>query len=187
MAPACNVVVLISGSGSNLQALIDSCAAGDSPARIRAVSEIVSAEEVKGAIQSVVRVTVEIEGSDKPACVVDTLALEQTARAREELNALYVALTRTRQTLVLSSVEPHREREGSWWKRLEALSSACTLPEPGAAAALPGEAVEQGAEPKEVLLKVLPSLGLQRNVPVAPANSARPAIHLVAKFSLKSL
>lgn len=37
MAPACNVVVLISGSGSNLQALIDSCAAGDSPARIRAV------------------------------------------------------------------------------------------------------------------------------------------------------
>ena len=33
----CNVVVLISGSGSNLQALIDSIAKGDSPARIRAV------------------------------------------------------------------------------------------------------------------------------------------------------
>lgn len=33
----CNVVVLISGSGSNLQALIDSIASGDSPARIRAV------------------------------------------------------------------------------------------------------------------------------------------------------
>lgn len=33
----CNVVVLISGSGSNLQALIDSIATGDSPARIRAV------------------------------------------------------------------------------------------------------------------------------------------------------
>ncbi|VXB81483.1 phosphoribosylglycinamide formyltransferase 1 [Pseudomonas sp. 8AS] len=33
----CNVVVLISGSGSNLQALIDSLAKGDSPARIRAV------------------------------------------------------------------------------------------------------------------------------------------------------
>jgi acyl dehydratase len=35
--------------------------------RIRAVSEIVSVEEIKGAIQSVVRVTIEIEDSDKPA------------------------------------------------------------------------------------------------------------------------
>lgn len=33
----CNVVVLISGSGSNLQALIDSIAQGDNPARIAAV------------------------------------------------------------------------------------------------------------------------------------------------------
>lgn len=42
--------------------------------RIRGVGEIASVEEVKGAIQSVVRVTVEIEGSDKPACVVDTIS-----------------------------------------------------------------------------------------------------------------
>jgi len=42
--------------------------------RIRGVGEIVLVEEVKGAIQSVVRVTVEIEGSDKPACVVDTIS-----------------------------------------------------------------------------------------------------------------
>ena len=42
--------------------------------RIRGVGEIVGAEEIKGAIQSVVRVTVEIEGSDKPACVVDTIS-----------------------------------------------------------------------------------------------------------------
>lgn len=42
--------------------------------RICGVGEIVSIEEVKGAIQSVVRVTVEIEGSDKPACVVDTIS-----------------------------------------------------------------------------------------------------------------
>lgn len=33
----CNVVVLLSGSGSNLQALIDSCQSQDSPVRIRAV------------------------------------------------------------------------------------------------------------------------------------------------------
>lgn len=43
-------------------------------ARIRGSGEIVQVEEVKGAIQSVVRVTVEIEGEDKPACVVDTIS-----------------------------------------------------------------------------------------------------------------
>lgn len=42
--------------------------------RIRGTAVIVSAEEVKGgAIQCVIRVTVEIEGKDKPACVVDTI------------------------------------------------------------------------------------------------------------------
>lgn len=42
--------------------------------RIRGSGEIVSVEEVKGgAIQAVIRVTVEIEGQDKPACVVDTI------------------------------------------------------------------------------------------------------------------
>jgi acyl dehydratase len=42
--------------------------------RIRATGEIVSVEEVKGGVQSVVRVTVEIEGQDKPACVLDTIS-----------------------------------------------------------------------------------------------------------------
>lgn len=42
--------------------------------RIRGMGEIVSVEEVKGAIQSVVRVTIEIEGQDKPACVLDTIS-----------------------------------------------------------------------------------------------------------------
>jgi phosphoribosylglycinamide formyltransferase-1 len=37
MPTTCDVVVLISGSGSNLQALIDSSAGGENPARIRAV------------------------------------------------------------------------------------------------------------------------------------------------------
>ena len=42
--------------------------------RIRGAGEIVKVEEIKGAIQSVVRVTIEIEGSEKPACVVDTIS-----------------------------------------------------------------------------------------------------------------
>lgn len=42
--------------------------------RIRGTGELVSADEMKGGVQSVVRVTVEIEGGDKPACVVDTIS-----------------------------------------------------------------------------------------------------------------
>jgi acyl dehydratase len=43
--------------------------------RIRGTAELVEAEEVKGgAIQAVIRVTVEVEGSDRPACVVDTIS-----------------------------------------------------------------------------------------------------------------
>ncbi|MCL4672685.1 MAG: MaoC family dehydratase [Sphingomonadaceae bacterium] len=43
-------------------------------ARIRGTGEIVSVETIKGAVQSIVRVTVEIDGEDKPACVVDTIS-----------------------------------------------------------------------------------------------------------------
>lgn len=43
--------------------------------RIRGRGELVGAEEVKGgAIQATIRVTVEIEGSDRPALVVDTIS-----------------------------------------------------------------------------------------------------------------
>ncbi|MFK7731875.1 MAG: dehydratase, partial [Pseudomonadales bacterium] len=42
--------------------------------RIQVSVEFVRVEEVKGsAVQAVVRVTVDIEGSDRPACVVDTI------------------------------------------------------------------------------------------------------------------
>jgi acyl dehydratase len=42
--------------------------------KLRGRGELVSVEEVKGGVQSVVRVTVEIEGNDRPACVVDTIS-----------------------------------------------------------------------------------------------------------------
>ncbi|MFT5483861.1 MAG: acyl dehydratase [Halieaceae bacterium] len=42
--------------------------------RIRGGGELISAEEVKGGVQSVVRITIEIEGAEKPACVVDTIS-----------------------------------------------------------------------------------------------------------------
>ncbi len=43
--------------------------------RVRGSAELIKVEEVKnGSIQSTVRVTVEIEGSDRPACVIDTIS-----------------------------------------------------------------------------------------------------------------
>jgi acyl dehydratase len=41
---------------------------------VRGRGEVVSAEEVKGGVQAIIRVTVEIQGSDRPACVVDTIS-----------------------------------------------------------------------------------------------------------------
>ncbi|MDE0911626.1 MAG: MaoC family dehydratase [bacterium] len=44
-------------------------------ARIRGSAELIKVEDVKGnAVQSTVRVTVEIEGSDRPACIIDTIS-----------------------------------------------------------------------------------------------------------------
>ena len=43
-------------------------------ARIRGGGELIKVEDVKGGVQATIRVTVEIEGSDRPACVVDTIS-----------------------------------------------------------------------------------------------------------------
>ena len=43
--------------------------------RVRGRGELIAAEETRdGAVQATVRVTVEIEGKDRPACVVDTIS-----------------------------------------------------------------------------------------------------------------
>ncbi|MDB5984646.1 MAG: acyl dehydratase [Pseudomonas sp.] len=43
-------------------------------ARVRGRAELVAVEEIKGSVQATVRVTVEIEGQERPACVVDTIS-----------------------------------------------------------------------------------------------------------------
>ena len=43
--------------------------------RIRAHGELIEADKRKGGIQAVIRVTVEIENVEKPACVADTISL----------------------------------------------------------------------------------------------------------------
>ena len=43
--------------------------------RLRGKGELISAEKTKdGGVQATIRVTVEIEGSDRPACVADTIS-----------------------------------------------------------------------------------------------------------------
>jgi ATP-dependent helicase/nuclease subunit A len=68
--------------------------------------------------------------SRPPACSAEALEVEKAARQREELNALYVAMTRARRLLVLSSVQPHVPAEGSWWQRLEPFSEALAMLSP---------------------------------------------------------
>src|SRR5512134_2126055 len=50
-------------------------------ARIRGSAELVEAERTKdGAVQAKIRVSVEIEGGDRPGCVVDTISRYYPAR-----------------------------------------------------------------------------------------------------------
>jgi len=42
--------------------------------RIRASAELVAADEVPGGVQTTVLITVELEDSDKPACVIESLS-----------------------------------------------------------------------------------------------------------------
>jgi ATP-dependent helicase/nuclease subunit A len=79
-----------------------------------------------------------------PVCAEGVLLLEQQARALEELNALYVALTRAEERLVFSSFEPHqRGSTTSWFQRLKAL--AIELPAPEASGVMAGESAAEFA------------------------------------------
>lgn len=42
--------------------------------RVRAGAELVAIEEVKGGLQTTIRITIECEGSTKPACVIESLS-----------------------------------------------------------------------------------------------------------------
>jgi len=66
-----------------------------------------------------------------PACAEALLAAEQQARGLEELNALYVALTRAEARIVVSSVQPHqRSSSPSWWQRIEPHAQPLPAPDP---------------------------------------------------------
>jgi ATP-dependent helicase/nuclease subunit A len=82
------------------------------------------------------------------------LAAEVLARQREELNGLYVAMSRAKERLVFSATEPSRRAaEASWWERVEPLA---LTGEPGASAA--SELEGQGHHAPPITLKALAPL-----------------------------
>ncbi len=80
------------------------------------------------------------------------LDAEAAASAREELNALYVAMTRARRWLAFSHTEPHSGGSGpAWWQLVEAW---CAPWQPAAAAAT---AAAAAAQPQPVQVPALPA------------------------------
>jgi len=107
--------------------------------------------------------------SNVPPSVAAALAVESQARQREELNALYVAMTRAQQRLVLSSVQPHQANGASWWQRLQSGCETIALPvAPAPVAVVP-------AQEAPILLPILPPV-LVKSAPIAIKTGASQGI-----------
>jgi ATP-dependent helicase/nuclease subunit A len=86
---------------------------------------------------------------------------EKAARQREELNGLYVAMTRARERLVFSRTEPHRVTP-SWWDRVAGLVQSW---EPASGP------LAQAATGAPIILKTLPAFA-QRPLAAPPVLQA---------------
>ena len=102
-----------------------------------------------------------------PACSTQALEVELAARQREELNALYVAMTRAKRQLVISSVQPHIAAEGSWWQRLERFCEPLTVAEASADASLFAQAAAMN-----FMLPIAPLVQVERPVSPEPATAS---------------
>jgi ATP-dependent helicase/nuclease subunit A len=107
---------------------------------------------------------------------------EAQAQAREELNGLYVAMTRAREWLVFSRTEPHRAGASrSWWARIDPASEVWLPVDMEAASAAP--------EPV-VTVPMLPPLTWRASAPpvtteAADSRAARlgQAVHRVLEWA----
>ena len=122
--------------------------------------------------------------SNPPPSAEATLAAEQQARSREELNMLYVAMTRAKHCLALSSVQPSNSAPGSWWNRLAPLVTEVDW-QAQAPAAHGSEAAAPADVPETFTIPSLPALpealqtarvhtaaGLEGDAPVAMPGDA---------------
>ncbi len=65
-----------------------------------------------------------------PLCATPLLDAERRARSLEELNALYVAMTRAASRLVVSHFEPHQaSTQPTWWDRLSPVAQGLDAPD----------------------------------------------------------
>jgi ATP-dependent helicase/nuclease subunit A len=92
-----------------------------------------------------------------PPALQAALEAENQARAREELNALYVAMTRARRLLVFSHVEPRgRDDDASWWQLVQPHGLVPWQPAP---------AVTARSAEEPLVLRELPAVGLGEGRP----------------------
>jgi ATP-dependent helicase/nuclease subunit A len=105
-----------------------------------------------------------------PASLQGLLADEREAREREELNGLYVAMSRARERLVFSATEPMRPSPGlSWRQRLEPWAQGWVPPAEANVGAPPGI-----GDASTAIVKVLPERAAANEETKADA-TARPA------------
>lgn len=96
-----------------------------------------------------VRVAFIASESTPPPALEPLMRFEQGERQREELNALYVAMTRAKSRLVISrSVSARGGGSGSWWQRLQENATDW----------VPSAPADQGATRGAVVLAQLPQL-----------------------------
>jgi ATP-dependent helicase/nuclease subunit A len=101
-----------------------------------------------------------------PPALADALADEQRERQREELNGLYVAMSRARERLVFSRTQPSRSSASSWWPRVQ---DRCSAWQPQDDTIAAGDTAPTTAE-----IATLPAYRYPRRAPLAPT-AARPA------------
>jgi ATP-dependent helicase/nuclease subunit A len=100
-----------------------------------------------------------------PPSLVDVFESERQAEQREELNALYVALTRAREQLLISRNEPARSGRVSWWTRLVGSGGIA----PDEAWSLPPPAGDGSPSPLQLMKPAVVALPLLREQTALPA------------------
>jgi len=104
-------------------------------------------------------------GARPPACAAQALAEDRQAQAREELNALYVALTRAETTILLSATVPRNANPLSWWTLLRAqdwVDASAPITDPSGA----------GLQTDPAALHLLPAPLAQAAEPATPLATA---------------
>ena len=101
----------------------------DTASGLRTRSEATALIDWPGDAPAPTRFVFLANGNAPPPSAEDLARQEVDAQAREELNALYVGMTRARERLVLSGVTPHRQPATSWWQRIEPLAAPLPVPE----------------------------------------------------------